>query len=387
MQIDVVLERMPPVPELETLWRELESRADTTFYTTWSWMGNWLRVLPPNMMPGLLAARRGGRLIGLGLMVKGKALLLRSIPVKCWRLHATGIEDIDELAIEYNGFLVDRDHAVPVKQAMLHFLLYSTGVKRLEMSRAESQYDQLAQRLPKDVLVRSVPATSYLVDLEQARAVPGGFLSLLSTNTRSQLRRSMGAYQALGTLALRQASSVDEARAFLVRLKALHGQTWAERGVRSGFSHGLTAARFHDSLIEQGLARGEIQVLRIDAGDTEVGYLYNFVHRGRVIFYQSGLNYGLLDKHDRPGLVCHGMAIEHNMRLGHRRYDFAAGDYRYKASLSTLREPQSTLVFQRDGVLPRLDLLLREWKREGRRMMREWHLLQGEHREHPALPG
>jgi CelD/BcsL family acetyltransferase involved in cellulose biosynthesis len=251
---------------------------------------------------------------------------------------------------------------------MLHFLLYRTGVKRVEVAHADKQYGQLASRLAKGVLVRTQPATSYMVDLDQARAAQGGYLSMLSANTRSQIRRSVAAYQALGPLSVTQAGTVDEAKAFLCRLKVLHELTWSGRGVLSGFANDPTAQRFHDGIVEQGLAAGEVQILRLNAGDTELGYLYNLVHRGRVIFYQSGFNYGLLDKHDRPGVVCHWLAIEHNLGAGHQLYDFAAGDYRYKQSLSTQHEAQGSHVFQRDGLLPRLDQRLRDWKR----MAREW---------------
>jgi len=163
-------------------------------------------------------------------------------------------------------------------------------------------------------------------------------------------------------VARRQAGSGQGAKDFLNALRALHAQKWEERGEESAFVNSKVAEQFHDLVINEAFDRGEIQLLRILVGDTELGYLYNFVHRGRVVFYQSGFRTGLLDKQDRPGLVCHALAIEHNAQTGQHIYDFTAGDYRYKSSLATGREPQGTHVFQRDGVLPRLEEGLRSGK-------------------------
>lgn len=376
MQINVTLERLPARSVLEARWRELEARANASFYTSWSWIGCWLHVLPPHLSPRLLVAHRAGRVVGMGIVVKGQAKLLQIIPVPCWYLHATGLESIDELTIEYNGFLVEQGHEVEVKTAMVDHLLHDTGVGRVEIKLASRQLDMLARRIAhkptlprqstRNVIVRSTGFTSYMVSLADVRASANGYLPLLSSNTRSQIRRSMAAYKELGELTVEEARTPQQARTFMTALRQLHGQTWLGRGERSGFSFSPTALQFHDQLIEQGFARGEVQLLRISAGGQDVGYLYNLVHRGHVVYYQSGLRYGVLDKHDRPGLVCHSLAIEHNARLGHHCYDFAAGNYRYKDSLSTHKEPQSTHVFQRDGILPRLDRDLRVLKAQAR---------------------
>lgn len=374
MQINVTLEALPSRGVLEARWRDLEARANASFYTSWSWIGCWLQVLPAHLAPQLLVARHAGQTVGMGIVVKGKTRLLQIIPVSCWFLHATGQEAIDELTIEYNGFLVENGHEIEVKHAMLDHLLHKTSVGRIEIKLASRQLDMLARRTAqqhsqqaaKSVIVRSTGFTSYMVNLDQVRASAKGYLPLLSGNTRSQIRRSMAAYKELGDLTIEEARTPEQARTFMTALRELHGQTWLGRGERSGFSFSPIARQFHDQMIDHGFARGEVQLLRISAGGEDIGYLYNLVHCGHVVYYQSGLRYGVLPKHDRPGLVCHSLAVEHNTQAGHHCYDFAAGNYRYKDSLSTHREPQHTHVFQRDGVLPRLDRDLRTLKAQVR---------------------
>ena len=114
-------------------------------------------------------------------------------------------------------------------------------------------------------------------------------------------------------------------------LVALHRQAWRDRGEAGAFLPFVHD--FHRRLIERRFAAGEIQLLRVRAGDTTVGCLYNFVSRGDVSFYQSGLAYET-DGKLKPGLVCHALAIDHAARAGHRWYEFLAGQSRYKQSLA-----------------------------------------------------
>jgi len=129
--LHIALEALPTKDRLQAWWRDLEARADLTFFTSWSWIGAWLDVLPPGLQSHLLVARQDGDIVGLGILVKGRAHLMRTMPVMCWRLHATGVREIDDLTIEYNGFLLDRRCANDAEQAMLDFELKQTGVKRL----------------------------------------------------------------------------------------------------------------------------------------------------------------------------------------------------------------------------------------------------------------
>jgi CelD/BcsL family acetyltransferase involved in cellulose biosynthesis len=91
---------------------------------------------------------------------------------------------------------------------------------------------------------------------------------------------------------------------------------------------------FPRRLIAQRFAHGEIQLLRVRGERGTLGCLYNYLHRGRVLQYQSGMA-SFENQHLKPGFVCHAAAIEHAASAGHAIYDFLGGDVRYKKSLST----------------------------------------------------
>jgi CelD/BcsL family acetyltransferase involved in cellulose biosynthesis len=170
-----------------------------------------------------------------------------------------------------------------------------------------------------------------MVDLAKVRDA-GDYLKVLGGNTRSQIRRSQKLYGARGKLALEVAGSPAQALDYFDELVALHRRSWGERGQAGAFLPFVHA--FHKRLIAQRFASGEIQLLRIRAGDSTVGCLYNLVARGTVAFYQSGLALET-DGKLKPGLVCHALAVAHDAAAGHRWYDFLGGSSRYKQSLST----------------------------------------------------
>ncbi len=77
--------------------------------------------------------------------------------------------------------------------------------------------------------------------------------------------------------------------------------------------------------------------MRISAGNRIIGYLLNFLHRGHVYSYQSGINYNTRHAHEKPGLTCHVVALLHYLREGCDIYDFLGGDSQHKASCGTLK--------------------------------------------------
>jgi len=68
-QITISLDKIVSLAELATRWRELEARAQPSFFLTWSWIGNWLASLGDHVRQGwLLSAHQHGRLVGLAVL-------------------------------------------------------------------------------------------------------------------------------------------------------------------------------------------------------------------------------------------------------------------------------------------------------------------------------
>ena len=118
---------------------------------------------------------------------------------------------------------------------------------------------------------------------------------------------------------------------------------------------------FHRRLIDDSFADGGIQLLRCAAGDSLIGYLYNFTRDGRVYSYQSGIDYDLLPR-GKAGWVCHALAIYENVRLGMAAYDLLAGESQFKASLGARGPDLAWITVERQGLGVTLRKLLRSAK-------------------------
>ncbi|MEI6819427.1 MAG: GNAT family N-acetyltransferase [Verrucomicrobiota bacterium] len=341
LSLALSFEELPTLADLESRWRDLELRAQPSFYTSWAWIGVWLELLPPDIRPRLLEARHDARVVGMAVVVCGPPRKKFGFTIcQTAHLHDTGRPELDILCIEHNDFLLDRDHEAEVRSAMLDYWLgHLDGASEVILPGL------VGKGWPPDALgsnrgrMKRVDAAdrSYAVDLRAVREADGDFLQLIRPSMRTQIRRSIKEYGRCGELVLEAAASVGQALAWLERLADLHQARWVGRGLPGCFSNAFFT-RFHQTLIARHLVDGGVQLLRIRAGENDLGYLYAFVRGGRVYCYQSGFDYGLIEKHARPGLVAHALAVEYNAAQGYDVYDFMAGDMRYKRDLATLDE-------------------------------------------------
>ena len=362
--VTVALSETPPVTELEAQWRQLESLSEASYFTTWSWIGCWLQGLEPHRHVQLLRATRNGQTVGLGLLVGHAGKRLKMLASHGLHLHSTGDQIHDDLTVEHNGMLVHRDGEGEVVAAMYeHLLSLQARWDRLVLPGLSASLPLRTLLAKHRSALREEMRPSYYVDLQAVRKRDNDYLGMLGASTRSQIRRSLKAYGELGPVTLSDAPDLDTALAYLDGLQALHQRHWQQRGKPGAFANPRFNA-FHTRQIAEGFALGHIQMLRVQAGERDIGYLYNFVHRGRVLFYQSGFDYELIEKHGRPGLVAHALGVQHNARLGHAVYDFLAGDTRYKQSLSSGMQPMTWATIHRDTWAFRLEDKLRRVKQE-----------------------
>ena len=312
-------------PALALRWRALEARSQVSFFQSWSWVGCLAEDRYSD--PVLLQATRNGEDVGLALLNRRRLRL----GLQTLYLNETGDSDFDSMFVEHNGIVL-ADTAGPVLPDCLDRLFAIHPSTRLVMSGVSAHTVDAARASGHVMrLLRTEP--SPFVDYAVLPDGDEGFLGRLSANTRYQLRRSQRLYSQRGTLAIRRATSVGEACVMLEALAVLHQRTWMARG-RGGAFANPKFMRFHRALIAHAWPHGEIDLLQISAGDTVIGYLYNFLHRKQVLTYQSGFDYLAARPHEKPGMTSHQLAIGLYRGEGYARYDFLAGEDRYKTSLS-----------------------------------------------------
>jgi CelD/BcsL family acetyltransferase involved in cellulose biosynthesis len=306
------------VGALGTLWRDLEAKAGPIPpFRTWTWVG--CLAAERFADPWLARAEVDGRVVGL-------ALFNRRAGRFC--LAESGDPVLDAPFIEHNGPLLAADTGPEVAAALLR-AAWSAGGRRLVLSGVGEELAAAAGGVALRRQTRPAP----FVDLARVRQA-GDPLAHLSANTRGQVRRSLRRFAEAGEVVLARAETEAEALAWLDALIALHQRSWQARGKPGAFADPFMR-RFHHALVARALPHGEVDLLRLSAGDTVLGYLYNLRRDGHVCAYQSGLDPAAADSHRKPGLVAHVLAIGRAAGEGACLYDFLAGEDRYKRSLAT----------------------------------------------------
>ena len=299
-------------------WRALEARApEASFFQGWTWMGCLVAERFPK--PVVVRAEVDGVVVGLALFNRRGGRLF---------LSESGAAPLDAPFIEHNAPLLAAGAPAGVLPDMLRAAWRSGWVWGMTLSGAPAEVAAAAGGFTWRRQQRVAP----YVDLDAVRAAGGDYLATLSANTRQQIRRSLRAYAARGPVRLDRAETAAEALAWFGELVRLHGETWRRRGQPGAFADAF-ASRFHTALIERGTPRGEVDLLRACAGSDAFGYLYNVRRGDSVSAYQGGWDLRDPGRQERPGVVCHLLAIERALHGTARRYDFLAGGGRYKSSL------------------------------------------------------
>jgi CelD/BcsL family acetyltransferase involved in cellulose biosynthesis len=332
MRLRITIEDRASLDDLAPAWRMLEARTPAApVFQGWTWMGCLGRERFPH--PLLVRAEAGGQVVGLALFNRRRGGLF---------LSETGDAALDAPYIEHNAPLIAPDAPPQTLPAMMRAAWRAGGVWHAALSGVPAAVAATAGGWTWRRDQQPAPR----VDLAAIRATGGDYLAALSANARQQIRRSLRAAAAHGDLRLDRAGTVPEAQAWLADLIAMHEATWRRRDRPGAFASPFLR-RFHRGLVAQGVPRGEVDILRASAGGLVLGYLYNLRRGGWVCAYQAGWAPAGTRRDDRPGILCHVLAIEAALRDGARCYDFLAGEARYKRSLANA---SVDLVWQRTAL-------------------------------------
>jgi hypothetical protein len=237
----LAIEPFPGLAVLGDWWRDLESRADPTFFLSWHWVGALLSESA--ITPLIVTARRHGQLVAIALLQSAVQRrhggLLRS---RTLFLNETGDPAKDSAYIEHNGFLVDRGFGPALEARLVAFLATRPGqgappaFDELRFAGVPARYLDHARATGLDTRLLNDVATA-TVDLDAVRRSGRDYLDHLSANRRYQIRRAMRQFPATAPLTLDVASDVDEAHRFLDALADLHQRHWTARGRPGAFAH------------------------------------------------------------------------------------------------------------------------------------------------------
>ena len=342
---------------LPRLWQSLEARATPNFFLSWQWVDAWLTSFNP--VCRLVQIHCESTLVGLGLLTCSEDVRHGILHSRVLRLGRTGNAAQDQIWIEYNGLLLDRQHEQCAPAALLHHLLQQNDWDEFELGASDKDM-LLRYAHPDCTAITRWSAPAYGVNLAALRAANTDYLASLSRNTRYQINRSHKLYATGATLTFNVHSTPDAIMAIWPQLAQLHQARWGNAPGQSGFAN-PDFVRFHQHLIRNGNADDRVELCTLSRDDELLGCLYNFLYKGRVYFYLSGLR-AEADPHLKPGLLLHAMAIQHYRERHFDYYDFMGGAARYKQSLGSQHCELQLVSFQRPRLKLKLEQLARRIK-------------------------
>lgn len=312
-------------------WRQLTNSFPHSYFLSWGWMESWLSSQQSNANLRCVFGYKEGA-VCFGFFVGYQDYRkFGMFPTRAAHINATGIAELDAITIEYNAILGINPSAIQLSE-----LLSSPPLSRCNEFVFPGFTDEFASTVDEHAqayYLFSNEQLSYYTHLDQVREKGGDFLSLLSSNKRQQIRRSIKEYEKGGPIQRREAQSAEEATAMFEKMGELHSKGWRDRGKQGSFANPCWVD-FHKTLIRNRHGSGEIHITEIFTDSTVLGYIYGFVYQNKFYFCQCGFNYQKNNKL-RPGMISHVLLIQHFAEQGLQIYDFLAGDSDYKRSLAT----------------------------------------------------
>ena len=245
--------------EFAPTWERIHSQCPgASFFLTREWVDCWVATFGESLKPDLLAFSIDGDVVGCCLLV-WRTQWVRGIPLRRVYLNCAGENETDSTCIEYNSVLslpgcaepvAERVGPLPAKPVLGRVPAAGNGGALPHLLRQPKRYPSGCRTM------------SSFAGFSDAAA----FDSVLSSNTRHQIRRSQRLYeQSSGPCSLRVARTVQEAAEIFTRLADLHQAAWQGRG-RPGVFASRRFTDFHRRLIHAMFDQNRILLVEVRAG-------------------------------------------------------------------------------------------------------------------------
>ncbi len=304
------------IDNIEKLYEDVfVEQAGDNFFLSKEWICGWIECA--KKQPELITFFYNQQIVGFTFIGCVKTKL-----GKVYYLNQTGDQQDDQIWIEYNDVICASHHKA-CRQALLDYFSKQTNCFQFVVTNAiDTTWLNSRWKIWSN---QAIDGFSTKIDEQEIS-------HHFSKNTKKQISRSFSYIQKKhGEIQLECIANADINDA-LDAMAVLHKKQWGSHAYGSGFSN-AQFVKFHKQLLHSKV-HNKAEIIKFNAGDFCLGYLYYFTLNKRVFFYLSAINYHDSDNKYKPGLVMHKLAMQHFKELGYTEYDFLAGQARYKTSLS-----------------------------------------------------
>ena len=186
--------------EIREIWTQLSSESNNSYFLSWGWMENWIKSLPNhNQIMFIVIYENKAPCIAFFL---GKNKITRNHIIKSRGLflNTSGLPLFDSPLIEYNSMIYKRERDFSLEE-ILNVLPEEWDEFFMPGLDSDSfPGNRLDQPINHYHIVKDAEGNSPYVDLDLVREKSGDYLSLLSANSRGQIKKSYRKLKSIGKL-------------------------------------------------------------------------------------------------------------------------------------------------------------------------------------------
>lgn len=349
------------VEELTHKWLALQNKTNTSAFVAWFWIKQWLaqkNLTTKNCL--CIEVSQGQETLGLALFGTKTQKIFLGLRFNQYFLHKSGNIKEDQTWIEHNSFLLHKNYEQQLTNEICQELVKSDTVDDIKIGLSSPKF---IDTLNFEGFNRRTELSSigYLANLETCSTLED-YLSSLSKNTRSHIKRSIKLLNEQSPLRLELAKEPSEKQAVFTQIAELHRIKWRSTVYGSGFDNPCFYD-FHQALIQAPHSEKNCRLYTLYQDEVALGHVYLLTYGEKWSFYLSALHFNA-DNRIKVGLVIHSLIIEQAIKEGVKVYDFLAGEAQYKKSLSNAQPyEQNIYCFYHNTPLLLFRELLRKWKR------------------------
>ncbi|HEU4416019.1 MAG TPA: GNAT family N-acetyltransferase [Candidatus Angelobacter sp.] len=339
-------------------WNSLLQRsAKASIFQTPEWLGAWWQAFGANKeLQGLVFTDSDRKIVGIApFYVEQQSTV--GAPVKFLRMLGAGSGDSDAL-----DFIVAPGNERQCANAFVSWLASQIAwdICALETLRAGSLVARHIAQLVHQAGWRTQSETTpnFFIELPPTWAE---YLDTLEPSFRPLLTRYPKRLQSRYRVSMTRCEGPEDLDHNLQTLFVLHQMRWTGQGEPGAFA---TPERreFYSRMARAFQARGWLEFWMLQLEGETVAAQFCFRYGGTVYLLQEGFNPKYAA--DKIGYALRAHVLQEMIRTGADRYDFMGGADAYKSRFGACEGSYLTLRFAGPSRLGRLDLALREKKRE-----------------------
>lgn len=344
------------VEALAPLWKTTFSQSNTSFFLSWRWIKPFaLQALEKGYrVHAIQASSKDSTPLGLAIFCERSQTRHKVFRYNQLFLHKTGDDVLDKTWIEYNDFLLNAEHEQTTRVAMWQFI-------NSHFNHIDEFVVGLSTRDTISNTKRILPkyfSWDYIVDTGLVLTTPKNELpKYKSKQLTSNIKRSNKLLAASSTSVVISDDNNDFLQA-LESISPMHKATWKQE---SGFY--LEEFKQYLAMLTEVQDETRLVSALLKTQERVVAALIGFVHNETFYYYLS-VNETSENNKVKHGLSLHHYVIEWCAKQGINRYDFLAGDYRYKRSFTNESIEFSYTHFQRPTMKAKLETKLRLIKKK-----------------------